>query len=56
MRKNISVNMASKRSNKEQKAIEKISEEPSIPANESDLEAPDQSIAWAERKTTESTL
>ena len=50
MRKNISVNMVSKRSNQEQKAKEKISEEPSIPVKESDLEAPDQSIAWADGK------
>ena len=33
-RKKISVNMASTRSNKEQKAIEKIMEEQSIPAKE----------------------
>ena len=54
MRKNISVNMVNTRSNKEQKAKEKVTEEPTIPAREIDLETPDQSIDGAERKTTES--
>ena len=55
MRKNISVNMVNTRSNKEQKAKEKVSEEPTIPAKETDLEKPEKSIDGAERKTTEST-
>ena len=55
MRKSIPVNMVNTRSNKEQKANEKVSEKPTIPAKESDLETPDQSIDGALRKTTEST-
>ena len=55
MTKNISVNMVKTRSNKEQKAKKKVTEEPTIPAKENDLETPDQSIDGAERKTTEST-
>ena len=55
MRKNISMSMVNTRSNKEQMAKEKLSEEPTIPDKEIDLETPDQSIDGAERKTTEST-
>ena len=55
MRKNISVNMVSTRSVKEQKAKKKTLEEQSVPAKETDLETPDQSINGIERKTTEST-
>ena len=55
MSKNISVNMVNTRGNKEQKATEKVTEEPTLPARETDLETPDQSIDGAERKTTEST-
>ena len=55
MRKNISVNMVKTRSITEQKAKEKVTEEPTVPARETDLETPDQSIDAAERKTTEST-
>ena len=55
MRKNISVNMVKTRSIKEQKAKEKMTEEPTVPARETDLETPDQSIDGAERNTTEST-
>ena len=43
------------RSIKEQKAKEKVTEEPTVPARETDLETPDQSIGGTERKTTEST-
>ena len=55
MRKNISVNMVNTRSIKEQKAKEKVTEEPTVPARETDLETPDQSIDGAGRNTTEST-
>ena len=55
MRKNIPVNMVNTRSNKEQKAKEKVSEETTIPVKQSDLETPNRSIDGAERKTTEST-
>ena len=55
MRKNTSSNMVNTRSNKEQKAKEKVTEESTIPARETDLETPDQSIDGAERKTTEPT-
>ena len=55
MTKNTSVNMVNTRSNKEQKAKEKVREEPTIPARETDLETPDQKIDGAERKTTEPT-
>ena len=55
MIKSISVNMVSTRSTMEQKAKEKTLEEQSIPAKETDLETPDQSIDGIERKTTEST-
>ena len=55
MRKNFSVNMVNTRSIKEQKAKEKATEEPTVPARETDLETPDQSFDGAERKTTEST-
>ena len=44
MRKNISVNMVNTRGNKGQKAKEKVTEEPIIPARETDLETPNQSI------------
>ena len=44
MRKNISVNMVNTRSMKEHKAKEKPMEEPTVPARETDLETPDQSI------------
>ena len=47
--------MVSTRSNKEQKAKEKSMEEQSIPAKETELEKPDQSIDGMERRTTEST-
>ena len=53
MRKNISVNMVSTRSNKEQNAKEKTMEEQSIPAKETELETRDQSIDGRERRTTE---
>ena len=55
MRKNVSVNMISQRSNKEQKAKEKTMEEQSIPAKETELEIPDQRIDGSERKETEYT-
>ena len=55
MRKNTSLNMVNTRSNKEEKAKEKVTEEPTIPVRETDLETPDQSIDRAERKTTEPT-
>ena len=55
MRKNISVNMVCTRSVKVQKAKEKTLEEKTVPAKETDLETPDQSIDAIERKTTEST-
>ena len=55
MRKNVSVNMISQRSNKEQKAKEKTMEEQSIPAKETELEIPDQRIDGNERKETEYT-
>ena len=55
MRKNNSVNVVNTRSNKEQKAKEKVSEESTIPAKETDLETPDQSIDRVEQKTTETT-
>ena len=50
MRKNISVNMVSTRSVKEQKAKGKTLEEQSVPAKETDLETPNQSIGAIERK------
>ena len=55
MRENISFNMVNTRSTKEQKAKEKLPEEPDVPVKEIDLESPDRSINGAERKTTEST-
>ena len=55
MRKNILVNMINTRSNKEHKNKENVLKEPTIPAKETDLETPDQSLDGAERKTTEST-
>ena len=55
MKKNISVNMVNTRSVKENKAKEKAVEKPTVPARETDLETPDQSIDGVERKTTEST-
>ena len=51
----ISVNMVNTRSIKEHKAKEKAVEEPTVPARETNLETPDQSINGVERKTTEST-
>ena len=54
MKKNILVNMVNTRSVKEHKAKEKAVEEPTVPARETDLETPDQSIDWVGRKTTES--
>ena len=54
-RKNISVNMVGTKSNKEQKAKEKMLKEQSVPEKETNLETPDQSIDEIERKTTEST-
>ena len=47
--------MVNTRSIKENKVKEKAVEEPTVPAREIDLDAPDQSIDWVERKTTEST-
>ena len=47
--------MANTRSNKEQKAKKKVTEEPTIPVRETDNEVPDQSIDGAEWKTTEPT-
>ena len=47
--------MINTRSIKEQKAKEKVTEERTVSARETDLETPDQSIDGAERKTTEST-
>ena len=55
MRKNISVNMVSTRSNKKQKTKEKTMEEQSMPAKETELETPDQKIDGMERRETEST-
>ena len=55
MRKNISVIMVNTRSIKEHKAKEKAMEEPTVPARETDLETPDQSVDGVKRKTTEST-
>ena len=55
MRNNISVNMVNTRSIKEQQAKEKETEEPTVPARETDLETPDQSFDGAGRKKTEST-
>ena len=55
MRKNTSVNKVSTRSNKEQMAKEKTMEEQSIPAKETELETPDQSLDGMEGRTTEST-
>ena len=49
------MNMINTRSNKEHTAKENVLKEPTIPAKETDLETPDQSIDGAERKTTEST-
>ena len=54
MKKNISLNMVNTRSIKEHKAEQKTMEEPTIPARETNLETPDQSIDGLERKTTES--
>ena len=45
--------MISTRSVKEQKVRENTLEEQSVPAKETDLETPDQSIDAIERKTTE---
>ena len=55
LRKNNSVNMVTTRSIKEQKASDKATEEPTVPARETDLETPYQSIDGAERETSEST-
>ena len=55
MRKNITVNMVNTRSVNENKANEKAMEEPTVPARETDLETPDQSIDGVERKSTKST-
>ena len=55
MRTKISVNSVSTRSNKEQKAKEKTMEEQSIPAKETELATPDQSIDGVDWRTTEST-
>ena len=54
MKKNSSVNMVNTRSVKEHKAKEKAEEEPTVPARETDLETPDQSVDRVEKKTTES--
>ena len=54
MKKNISLNMVNTRSIKEHKAEQKTMEEPNVPARETNLETPDQSIDGLERKTTES--
>ena len=55
MKMNISVNMVNTRSIKEHRAKAKAVEEPTVPATETDLEKPDQSIDGVERNTTEST-
>ena len=55
MKKNISVIMVETRCVKEHKAKEKSVEEPIVPARETNLETPDQSIDGVERKMTEST-
>ena len=55
MRKNITVTMVNTRSVNEHKANEKAMEEPTVPARETDLETPHQSIDGVERKTTKST-
>ena len=55
MRKNISVKMVNTRSIKKQKAKEKVTEEPTVPARETNIETPDQRMDGAERKTNEST-
>ena len=47
--------MVGTRSNKEQKPKEKTMEELSVPAKETDLETPHQSIDGMERRTMEST-
>ena len=47
--------MVSTRSNKEQKAKEKTMEEQNLPAEEAELETPDQSIDGMKRRTTELT-
>ena len=50
-KKNISVNMVNTRSIKEPKAKEKSVEEPTVPARETDLETPHQSIdGWKEKR------
>ena len=54
MKKNISVNLVNLISVKEHKAKEKADNEPTLPARETDLETPDQSIDGVERKTMES--
>ena len=50
MKNNSSVNMINTRSVKEHKAKEKAEEEPIVPARETDLETPDQSIDGVEKK------
>ena len=51
MKKNSSVNMVSTISVKEHKAKERAEEEPIVPARETDLETPGQSIAgWKKRR------
>ena len=54
MKKNSSVNMVNTRNVKEHKATQKSEEEPTVPARETDLETPDQSIDGVEKKTTKS--
>ena len=55
MKNNTSVNMVNTRRVKEHKAKEKAVEEPTVPARESGLKTPYQSIDGVERKTMEST-
>ena len=55
MRRKISAKMVRTRSNKEQKAKEKTMEEQNLPAEEAELETPDQSIDGMKRRTTELT-
>ena len=54
MRTDFSVNMVNTRSAKEHKTKESAVEGPTVPAIETDLETPEQSVEEVERKTTES--
>ena len=54
-KKNFSVSMVNKRSNRENKTKDGAEGKQAEPANEIDLETPDQSVEEVEEKTTEST-